>query len=144
MSKQHCISRHIDNSRPCNGWWGSMLRRVRNCRFIIIIIIIIISTHVRLHQHKKFRINVRNCVIIYTHFVACIKCSTLSCVKCHSLQQTEVYKQACWWTHNSLAIRGGEHKLSHSFIYSFIYLFWICVFQIDCAIKTSINLCKST
>ena len=39
MSKQHCISRHIDNSRPCNGWWGSMLRRVRNCRFIIIIII---------------------------------------------------------------------------------------------------------
>jgi len=27
-------------SRPCNGWWGSMLRRVRNCRFIIIIIII--------------------------------------------------------------------------------------------------------
>ena len=23
MSKQHCISRYIDNSRPCNGWWGS-------------------------------------------------------------------------------------------------------------------------
>ena len=45
MSKQHCISRHIDNSRPCNGWWGSMLRRVRNCRFIIIIIIIIKLWH---------------------------------------------------------------------------------------------------
>ena len=28
---------NIDNSRPCNGWWGSMLRRVRNCRFIIIV-----------------------------------------------------------------------------------------------------------
>jgi len=41
MSKQQCISRQIDNSRPCNGWWGSVLRRVRNCRFIIIIIIII-------------------------------------------------------------------------------------------------------
>jgi len=41
MSKHHCISRHIDNSRPCNGWWGSMLRRIRNCRFIIITIIII-------------------------------------------------------------------------------------------------------
>ena len=37
MSKHHCISRYIDNSRPCNGWWCSMLRRVRNCRFIIII-----------------------------------------------------------------------------------------------------------
>ena len=35
MTTQHCILRSIDNLRPCNGWWGSMLRRVRNCRFII-------------------------------------------------------------------------------------------------------------
>jgi len=42
MTRHHCISRFIDNSRPCrlNGCWRSMLRRVKNnCRFIIIIII---------------------------------------------------------------------------------------------------------
>jgi len=31
---QHTVSKQWG----CNGWWGSMLRRVRNCRFIIIII----------------------------------------------------------------------------------------------------------
>ena len=40
------------NSRPCNGWWGSMLRRVRNCRFIIIIIIITFGA-ARLIRYRK-------------------------------------------------------------------------------------------
>jgi len=61
MSKHHCISRYIwHSSRPCNGWWGSMLRRVRNRRFIIIFIIIskvfihvCLSVCVRPHNRTK-------------------------------------------------------------------------------------------
>ena len=51
MSKQHCISRHIDNSRPCNGWWGSMLRRVRNCRFIIYYLLLLQN-----HRHRRRKV----------------------------------------------------------------------------------------
>ena len=53
MSKHHCISRHIDNSRPCNGWWGSMLRRVRNCRFIIILLMKLSLSHIHHHHHNN-------------------------------------------------------------------------------------------
>ena len=51
MSKHHCISRYIDNSRPCNGWWCSMLRRIRNCRFIIIVI-----TDVTVHLYWRHHV----------------------------------------------------------------------------------------
>ena len=42
VTRHYCISRYVDNSRPCNWWWCSMLRHVGNCRFIIIIIIMFI------------------------------------------------------------------------------------------------------
>jgi len=38
MTMHHCISWYIDNSCPCNGCCCSMLRHIRNCRFIILLL----------------------------------------------------------------------------------------------------------
>jgi len=78
MTRHHLISRYIDNSRPCNGWWCSMSRRVRNCRFIIIIIIIIIIT--------------------MFHVVRCVKCATVQTTECTTVR-TECrcnLTRSCW------------------------------------------------
>jgi len=72
MTRHHCISRIIDNSWPCNGWWTwcSVLRRVTNCWFIIIIIIKLIA---RQHWHYLVLCEQSSAVLQHTLTLACCR-----------------------------------------------------------------------
>jgi len=122
MSKQHCISRHIDNSRPCNGWWGSMLRRIRNCRFIIIIIIISIGLSISISISGYIHVWMATS-LGYAADTICTCCVCIQWLYINSQQRHVAWKYGyAFWQNYMLSV-----LVTSLFFQSFWLLIWLPV-----------------